>query len=170
MIELSWCSINHILFPLTLQVSETIISSGGLKNQFARREKRGRKGTTPSCYIKSMCVNQSVTLTVLYSEIRGEWTDVQKWWQVELEIGSFLICIVRNWIKPIQKISTNRIIITLLENNSKSLVFHAIFRIRKQIQQWPFLTLFKSKLCINEPISSFFQRLWTLGVGFLYRS
>ena len=128
MIELSWCSINHILFPLTLQVSETIISSGGLKNQFARREKRGRKGTTPSCYIKSMCVNQSVTLTVLYSEIRGEWTDVQKWWQVELEIGSFLICIVRNWIKPIQKISTNRIIITLLENNSKSLVFHAIFR------------------------------------------
>ena len=73
MIELSWCSINHILFPLTLQVSETIISSGGLKNQFARREKRGRKGTTPSCYIKSMCVNQSVTLCcTVKSEANGQ--------------------------------------------------------------------------------------------------
>ena len=120
MIELSWCSINHLLFPLTLQVSETSISSGGLKNQFARREKEG--GQRP-VVISNQCASIKVSLWLLYfSEIGGEWTDVQKWWQVELEIGSFLICIVRNWIKPIQNISTNRIIFIVFENNSKSLI------------------------------------------------
>ena len=157
MIELSWCSINHILFPLTLQVSETIISSGGLKNQFARREKRGRKGTTPSCYIKSMCVNQSVTLCcTVKSEANGQMykngdksslKSVPSLYAL-LEIGSS---------QSKKSVQTGSSLHCWKITQKVSFSMQYFERIRKQIQQWPFLTLFKSKLCINEPISCFFK-------------
>ena len=168
MIELSWCSINHILFPLTLQVSETIISSGGLKNQFARREKRGRKGTTPSCYIKSMCVNQSVTLCcTMKSEANGQMykngdksslKSVPSLYAL-LEIGS------SQSKKSVQTGSS----LHCWKITQKVSFFMQYFESENRFNSGHFW-LFFSKLCINEPISSFFQRLWTLGDGFLFRS